>query len=78
MSFSLSAVLMIASGSVHAVVNAIAKGGRVTQEVDAGGALMTVRASTDRASAAILLPAVLFVTGPADLGFGSGPALSCT
>lgn len=55
---------MIVSGSVHAVVNAIVKGGRKTADADAVGARMTARASTDGASALILLPALLFVSLP--------------
>ena len=47
---------MIASGSIHAVVNAIVKGGRDE---------MASRAVTDGASAIILLPAILLVPLPA-------------
>lgn len=54
--FPLAALLMIASGSIHAVVNAIVKGGR---DKAAG------RALTDGTSALILLPATLFVPLPA-------------
>lgn len=60
----LPAALMIVSGSVHAVVNAIVKGGRTTQGVDVIGSRMTARASTDGASAVILLPATLLVALP--------------
>ena len=55
---------MIASGSVHAAVNAIVKGRDKPGEADAVGARMTARASTDGASAVILLPATLFVAWP--------------
>lgn len=48
-------LLMIASGSIHAVVNAIVKGGRDK---------MAGRALTDGSSAVILLPATLFVAWP--------------
>lgn len=48
-------LLMIASGSIHAVVNAIVKGGRDK---------MAGRALTDGSSAIILLPATLFVAWP--------------
>ncbi|WP_294353058.1 DMT family transporter [uncultured Sphingomonas sp.] len=53
--FTLAAVLMIVSGSVHAVVNAIVKGGRDK---------MAARALTDGASALILLPVLPFVAPP--------------
>lgn len=53
--FTLAALMMIASGSIHAVVNAIVKGGR-----DKAAA----RALTDGASALILLPALPFVPLP--------------
>ncbi|MEN2793381.1 DMT family transporter [Sphingomonas oligophenolica] len=53
--FTLAALLMIASGSIHAVVNAIVKGGR---DKAAG------RAITDGTSAIILLPATLLVPLP--------------
>lgn len=49
------ALLMIASGSIHATVNAIVKGGK---DAVAG------RALTDGTSAAILLPAIAFVPLP--------------
>lgn len=52
----LAPLLMIASGSVHAVVNAIVKGGRDK---------MAGRALTDGSSAVILLPATLLVPLPA-------------
>ena len=47
--------MMIASGSIHAVVNAIVKGGKDK---------MAARAITDGSSAIILLPATLFVALP--------------
>jgi len=53
--YTLAALMMIASGSIHAVVNAIVKGGR---DKAAG------RAITDGTSALILLPATLFVPLP--------------
>ncbi len=55
MSYPLAAAMMIASGSIHAIVNAIVKGGRDK---------MAARAFTDAASAAILLPATLLVALP--------------
>lgn len=64
MSLLLPAALMIASGAVHAAVNAIVKGRRVSADADAVGARMTARASTDGASAVILVPAALFVAWP--------------
>ena len=66
MSLALPAALMIASGSVHAAVNAIVKGGSRSGETDPVGARMTARASTDGASAVILLPTTLFVAWPND------------
>lgn len=51
----LASLMMIASGSIHAVVNAIVKGGR---DKAAG------RALTDGTSAVILLPALPFVSLP--------------
>lgn len=54
-SFAVPAVMMIASGSIHAVVNAIVKGGRDK---------MASRAVTDGSSALILLPAMLIVPLP--------------
>jgi drug/metabolite transporter (DMT)-like permease len=53
--FTVAALMMIASGSIHAVVNAIVKGGR-----DKAAA----RALTDAASAIILLPALPLVPLP--------------
>ena len=53
--FALASAMMIASGSIHAVVNAIVKGGRDK---------MSARAVTDASSAIILLPATLFVPLP--------------
>ena len=52
---TLAAVLMIASGSIHAVVNAIVKGGRDK---------MAGRALTDGSSAILMLPAILLVPLP--------------
>jgi drug/metabolite transporter (DMT)-like permease len=50
--FTIAALMMIASGSIHALVNAIVKGGR-----DKSAA----RALTDGSSAIILLPVLPFV-----------------
>lgn len=50
-----AATMMIVSGSAHAVVNAIVKGGRDK---------MASRAVTDGASALLMLPALPFVPGP--------------
>lgn len=55
MSTALAPLLMIASGSVHAIVNAIVKGGRDK---------MASRAMTDGSAAVILLPALLLVPLP--------------
>ena len=55
MTAALAPLLMIASGSVHAVVNAIVKGGRDK---------MAARAMTDGSAAVILLPALLVVPLP--------------
>jgi len=52
---TLASLLMIASGSIHAVVNAIIKGGK---------SKMASRAATDGSSAVILLPATLLVPWP--------------
>lgn len=52
---ALASLLMIASGSIHAVVNAIIKGGK---------SKMASRAATDGSSAVILLPAILLVPWP--------------
>ena len=63
-SFTLPAALMIASGSIHAVVNAIVKGPRSADAADPLQARMAARASTDGASAVILLPAMFLVPPP--------------
>jgi drug/metabolite transporter (DMT)-like permease len=52
---ALAPLLMIASGSIHAIVNAIVKGGRDK---------MASRAMTDGSAAVILLPALLLVPLP--------------
>lgn len=52
---ALAAILMIASGSIHAIVNAIVKGGRDK---------MAARALTDGASALIVAPALFVVPLP--------------
>lgn len=63
--FVLPAVMMIASGSIHAIVNAIVKGRRATaKDQPILGSIMAARAMTDGASAAILLPATLLVPLP--------------
>ncbi|MBS0478297.1 MAG: hypothetical protein JSR79_03240 [Proteobacteria bacterium] len=51
-----ASLLMIASGSIHAIVNAIIKGGK---------SKMASRAATDGSSAVILSPAVAIVPWPA-------------
>lgn len=53
--FAIPALMMIASGSIHAVVNAIVKSGR---------SKMASRAATDGTSALLLLPGVLLVPWP--------------
>jgi len=55
MTATLAPLLMIASGSIHAVVNAIVKGGKDK---------MASRAMTDGSAAIILLPALLLVPLP--------------
>lgn len=55
MTTTLAPLLMIASGSIHAVVNAIVKGGKDK---------MASRAMTDGSAAIILLPALLLVPLP--------------
>lgn len=55
MTVTLAPLLMIASGSIHAVVNAIVKGGKDK---------MASRAMTDGSAAIILLPALLVVPLP--------------
>lgn len=62
--FAIPAAMMIASGSVHAVVNAIVKGRQADQGDDPLSARMTARGATDGASAVILLPAIAFVPLP--------------
>ena len=64
MSFVVPAILMIASGSLHAVVNAVVKGGQSANTDGNLGARMTARASADGVSAIILLPAIFFVPLP--------------
>lgn len=54
-SIALASMMMIASGSIHAVVNAIVKGGKDK---------MAARAVTDGSSAILLLPALAFVPLP--------------
>jgi len=55
MTVTLAPLLMIASGSIHAVVNAIVKGGKDK---------MASRAMTDGSAAIVLLPALLLVPLP--------------
>lgn len=52
---TLAALLMIGSGSIHAIVNAIVKSGK---------SKMASRAATDGTSAIILLPAIVLVPAP--------------
>ncbi len=52
---TVAALLMILSGSLHAVVNALVKGGRDK---------MAARAATDGSSALVMLPLVAFVPWP--------------
>jgi drug/metabolite transporter (DMT)-like permease len=59
--FALPAAMMIASGSIHAVVNALVKGGKAQATDDPLRARMVARGSTDGASAIVLLPGVLLV-----------------
>lgn len=61
--FVVPAAMMIASGSIHAVVNAIVKGPRVTVG-EPLHARMVARGSTDGVSALLLLPATLVVALP--------------
>ena len=66
--FVAASLMMIASGSIHAVVNAIVKGGRARdaprQDGQPGSTIMAARALTDGSSAIILLPAIAFVPPP--------------
>lgn len=62
--FAVPAAMMIASGSIHAVVNAIVKGPKV-QGGDPLQARMVARGSTDGASAVLLAPALFVVPLPA-------------
>lgn len=62
---ALASLMMIASGSIHAVVNAIVKG-RAAPVAAPLHARMVARGSTDGVSAALLLPAIPFVPWPAD------------
>ncbi|WP_419809004.1 EamA family transporter [Sphingomonas sp.] len=61
--FILPAAMMVASGAIHAVVNAIVKGPKA-QASDPLHARMVARGSTDGASALLLLPATLLVAWP--------------
>ena len=63
-SFAVPAAMMIASGSIHAVVNAIVKGPRARQSEDPLHARMVARGSTDGVSALILLPGTAVVAWP--------------
>lgn len=62
--FAIPATMMIASGSIHAVVNAIVKGGRMSQGSDPLRARMTARGAIDGVSALVLLPAIALVRMP--------------
>lgn len=65
---ALAPLLMIASGSIHAVVNAIIKGGRDK---------MAGRALTDGSSALFMLPALAFVPLPTGAwGYFAGTAVA--
>jgi len=57
--------MMVASGSIHAVVNAIVKGRRGVAASGSGGHdIMAGRAATDGVSALLLLPATVLVPWP--------------
>jgi drug/metabolite transporter (DMT)-like permease len=61
----IAAALMIASGSVHAIVNAIVKGRRGPGAAGPGDlAIMAARGATDGTSALLLLPATAIVPLP--------------
>ncbi len=62
--FWVPAAMMIASGSIHAIVNAIVKGGKAARTDDPLRARMTARGATDGVSAVLLLPAIFFVAVP--------------
>lgn len=62
--FVVPATMMVASGSIHAVVNAIVKGGKAGRDADPLRARMVARGSTDGVSAVVLLPATLLVPLP--------------
>lgn len=67
-SYALASVMMIASGSIHAVVNAIIKGKRSSATAPAGSRatdIMAARGVTDGTSAIVLLPAIVLVPLPA-------------
>lgn len=61
--FAIPAAMMIASGSIHAMVNAVVKGPKV-EGGDPLRARMVARGSTDGASAVLLVPGVLIVPWP--------------
>ncbi len=68
MSIALAPLLMIASGSIHAMVNAIVKGGRDK---------MAGRALTDGSSALLMLPALAVVPWPTGAwGYFAGTAVA--
>lgn len=63
--FAVPAAMMIASGSIHAIVNAIVKGPRA-EGGDPLRARMVARGSTDGVSAVLLLPAIALVPWPGE------------
>ena len=61
----IAAGMMVASGSIHAVVNAIVKGRGGAAAGESGGHdIMAGRAATDGVSALLLLPAIAWVPRP--------------
>jgi drug/metabolite transporter (DMT)-like permease len=63
--YLIAAGMMVASGSIHAVVNAIVKGrGGAAAGGSGGHAIMAGRAATDGVSALLLLPATALVPWP--------------
>ncbi len=66
-SYALASLMMIASGSVHAVVNAIIKGRRSVATTPAGSRvtdIMAARGATYGTSAIVLLPAIALIPLP--------------
>ena len=63
--YLIAAGMMVASGSIHAIVNAIVKGrGGAAAGGSGGHAIMAGRAATDGVSALLLLPAIAWVPWP--------------